>query len=76
MRNLHLTFDWHYTGQKLDEDFAKFCGLLRIYELYHGIQALFRSFFVAVFLGFQLERNDVGRTAIQAKIFELFPHLK
>ena len=45
-------------------------------KFYHGIQALFRSFFVAVFLGFQLERNDVGRTAIQAKIFELFPHLK
>jgi hypothetical protein len=23
-----------YCGQKLGEDFAKFCGLLRIYELY------------------------------------------
>ena len=34
MRNLHLTFDWHYIGQKQGEDFAKFCGLLRIYELY------------------------------------------
>ena len=31
--NLPLTFDWHYIGQKLGEDFAKFCGLLRIYEL-------------------------------------------
>ena len=34
MRNLPLTFDWHYIGQKYGEDFAKFCGLLRIYELY------------------------------------------
>ena len=30
----HLTFEWHYIEQKLGEDFAKFCGLLRIYELY------------------------------------------
>ena len=34
MRNLHLTFDWHYIGQKYGGDFTKFCGLLRIYELY------------------------------------------
>ena len=33
MRNLHLTFDWHYIGQKKGEDFAKFLDLLRIYEL-------------------------------------------
>ena len=26
-----------YCSQKLGEDFAKFCGLLRIYELYHAI---------------------------------------
>ena len=26
-------FAWHYIGQKLGGDFAKFCGLLRIYEL-------------------------------------------
>ena len=31
--NLHLTFDWMYCSQKLGEDFAKFCGLLRLYEL-------------------------------------------
>ena len=34
MRNLPLTFDCMYCSQKLVEDFAKFCGLLRIYELY------------------------------------------
>ena len=34
MRNLHLTFDYSTYSQKLCEDFAKFCGLLRIYELY------------------------------------------
>ena len=35
MRNLPLTFDYSTYGQKLGEDFAKFCGLLRIYELYY-----------------------------------------
>ena len=34
MRNLHLTFDYSTYRQKLGKDFAKFCGLLRIYELY------------------------------------------
>ena len=33
LRNLHLTFDYSTHSQKLDEDFAKFCGPLRIYEL-------------------------------------------
>ena len=26
-------FDWQYIGQIMGGDFAKFCGLLRIYEL-------------------------------------------
>ena len=34
LRNLHLTFDYSSYSQKLGEDFAKFCGLLRMYELY------------------------------------------
>ena len=34
MRNLQLTFDYSTHSQKSGEDFAKFCGLLRIYELY------------------------------------------
>ena len=33
LKNLHLTFDCMYCSQKLGEDFAKFCGLLRIYEV-------------------------------------------
>ena len=33
LRNLHRRFDWHYIGQIYCDDFAKFCGLLRIYEL-------------------------------------------
>ena len=33
LRNHHLTFDCMYCSQKLGEDFAKFSGLLRIYEL-------------------------------------------
>ena len=36
LRNLLLTFDCMYCSQKLAEDFAKFCGPLRIYELYLG----------------------------------------
>ena len=35
MRNLHCRFDWHYIEKIYGEDFAKFCGLLRIYELYY-----------------------------------------
>ena len=34
LRNLQQLFDWQYTGQIIGRDFAKFCGLLRIYELY------------------------------------------
>ena len=33
LRNLPLTFDYSTYSQKLGEDFEKFCGLLRIYEL-------------------------------------------
>ena len=38
LRNLPLTFDWHYIGQKLGEDFAKLCDLLRIliWTLWYG----------------------------------------
>ena len=34
MRNLQQLFDWQYIGQIIGGDSAKFCGLLRIYELY------------------------------------------
>ena len=30
----HQIFDWQYIGQIIGGDFAKFCGLLRIYEHY------------------------------------------
>ena len=32
LQNLHQLFDWKYIGQMIGGDFAKFCGLLRIYE--------------------------------------------
>ena len=35
LQNLHLTFDYSTYSQKKGEDFTKFCGLLRIYELYY-----------------------------------------
>ena len=44
MRNLHLTFDYSTYNQMLGEDFAKLCGLLRIYELYHTEEKLDRKF--------------------------------
>ena len=43
MRNLPLTFDCVYYSQKWWEDFAKFCGLLRIYELYQHAKNLVNS---------------------------------
>ena len=41
MQNLDLPFDWHYIGQKEGRDFAKFCGLRRLYELYMSAQENF-----------------------------------
>ena len=41
MRNLHCRFDWHYIGQIYSGNFAKFCGFLRIYELYQNKKAFF-----------------------------------
>ena len=37
LRNLHQSFDWQY-WQIIGGDLAKFCGLLRIYELYLQVQ--------------------------------------
>ena len=34
LRNLHQLFDWQYIGQIIGGEFAKLCGLLRVYELY------------------------------------------
>ena len=35
LRNLHRRFDRYYIGQIYSGDFAKLCGLLRIYELFY-----------------------------------------
>ena len=40
LQNLHCRFDWHYIEKIYGEDFAKFCGLLRIYELYYSFASL------------------------------------
>ena len=34
LQNIHRRFDWHYIRQIYGGDFGKFCGLLKIYELY------------------------------------------
>ena len=41
MRNLHRRFVLCTNGQIYGGDFAKFCGLLRIYELYQNTKAFF-----------------------------------
>ena len=41
MRNLQQLFDWQYIGQIIGGDFANFCGLLRIHELYGNFCSLF-----------------------------------
>ena len=53
MRNLHRRFDWHCIGQIYDGDFAKFCGILRIYELY--IVAWWRDEYIKLF--FVMSKN-------------------
>ena len=45
LRNLHCRFDRHYIGQIYCGDFAKFCGLLRIYELYLPFYWIFINFY-------------------------------
>ena len=43
-RNLHQLFDWQYIGQITGGDLEKFCGLLRIYELYQNYAKFFSLF--------------------------------
>ena len=40
LRNLHQLFDWQNIGQIIGGDFAKFCGVLRIYEHYVSSYAI------------------------------------
>ena len=59
MGNLPLTFDCMYCSQKLGEDFAKFCGLLRMYELYKkkrrmGLHKGFANFFFPLKFSLQM----------------------
>ena len=51
MQNLLLNFDWHYIEQKKGEDFAKFCGLLKIYEFKKDLLDWIFSKLSAVSLG-------------------------
>ena len=41
MQNLQHRFDWHCIAQIYSGDFAKFCGLFRIYELSHTTLVLY-----------------------------------
>ena len=66
MLNLHLTFDYSTYSQKFGEDFAKFCGLLRIYELYAGIvhKNLYALAYFDNFLSFLLRMEHFSADAI------------
>ena len=86
MRNLPLTFDCSTYSQKLGEDFVKFCGLLRIYELYnwqlrkrHQFSNKFRSFlFCQSFSYSSMTKHDVcdlSFTSRKSCIFFLFAFL-
>ena len=57
MRNLHQLFVLCTASQIIGGDFAKFCGLLRIYELYKNCQ----------FSG-EMQSKPVGLTPFQAII--------
>ena len=55
MQNLHHIFHQQYIGQIYGGDFAKFCGLLRIYELYLGknqsfLSLIFNASFLRAFI--------------------------
>ena len=43
LRNHHLRFVLYSNGQIYGGDFAKLCGLLRIYELYHIVAPAWAS---------------------------------
>ena len=45
LRNLHQLFDCQYIGQIIGGDFLKFCGLLRVYELYSTKKTKFPNWF-------------------------------
>ena len=49
LQNLHCRFDRYYIGQIYGEDFAKFCGLLIIYELYLYCRKCINSTFITNF---------------------------
>ena len=53
MRNLHQLFVLCTASQVIGGDFAKFCGLLRIYELYQSL-SLQTSLYDALTLDLQI----------------------
>ena len=63
MRNLPLTFDYTTYSQKLGEDLAKFCGLLRIYELYYIREKLMRKLY-EFFKVLQFQKRIVAAATI------------
>ena len=62
MRNLHLLFVLCTASQIISGNFAKFCGLLRIYELY--------NFFLRIFTFQEMWRNVIVQVHPWIYLFE------
>ena len=77
MRNLYRRFDCYYIRQIYGEDISKFCGLLRIYELYfhQTFQANdFLSFFN--FLAAPTTPRQTGSLAAPGSIDDVVTRMK
>ena len=70
MRNLHHRFVLSSNGQIYGRDFAKFCGLLRIYELYTKrslVISFLRYFYLAV-----LKHSSISFESFQMNVIKCF----
>ena len=79
MRNLHQLFDWQYIGQIIGRDFAKFCGLIRMYELLKIIFFIFKIhnecgyFWWDVLFSFHYSASDIYGAKLKLLIWKLMP---
>ena len=68
LRNLHLKFDYSTHSQILCGDFAKFCGLLRIYELYEQ-EWILMPWYLLLFLFSKENWRSVNLRIVSPKIW-------
>ena len=79
LRNLYQLFDWQYIGQIIGRDFAKFCGLIRMYELLKIIFFIFKIhnecgyFWWDVLFSFHYSASDIYGAKLKLLIWKLMP---